>query len=128
MDNPYNYFLNFYKSPIFTTYIISQEIENVKLSVKNEYIEEITRLKSELNSQKELLDKEYNLKIKELVDQIEYLNKNQSVELEKAKLEVSKKMQEVIDEKDKEISNLTLSKSNISVKRIGERLEHWCAN
>ena len=37
-------------------------------------------------------------------------------------------MQEVIDEKDKEISNLTLSKSNISVKRIGERLEHWCAN
>ena len=105
-----------------------EKIENVKLSVKNEYIEEITRLKSELNIQKELLDKEYNIKIKELEDEIKLLNDKQNLEIEKVKLEVSKNMQEVIDAKDKEISNLTLSKSNISVKRIGERLEHWCAN
>lgn len=125
-------------------------IENTKLEVKTEYSSKITELETKLNNQETVIEAKYLAKIKELETQLqgqktiietEYSLKIEQLKQEKESLkrqfdldkreELSKvinEKDEVIREKDKEISELTRSKYGTNVKRIGERLEHWCEN
>lgn len=125
-------------------------IENTKLEVKTEYSSKITELETKLNNQETVIEAKYLAKIKELETQLqgqktvietEYNLRIEQLKQEKESLkrqfdldkreELSKvinEKDEVIREKDKEISELTRSKYGTNVKRIGERLEHWCEN
>lgn len=125
-------------------------IENTKLEIKTEYSSKITELETKLNNQETVIEAKYLAKIKELETQLqgqktvietEYSLKIEQLKQEKESLkrqfdldkreELSKvinEKDEVIREKDKEISELTRSKYGTNVKRIGERLEHWCEN
>lgn len=96
-------------------------LENAKLAITNEYESKITELQTKLNTQETTIESKYTLKVKELEQEI--INLKRQFELDKQE-EINK----ITAEKDKIINDLTRSKFGTNVKRIGERLEHWCEN
>ena len=96
-------------------------LENAKLAITNEYESKITELQTKLNTQETTIESKYTLKVKELEQEI--ISLKRQFELDKQE-EINK----ITAEKDKIINDLTRSKFGTNVKRIGERLEHWCEN
>lgn len=110
------------------------------IAVKTEALkEEITKYKKDLEHQKALADSEkmrdissaVALKEKELQNAITELKMALKVKESEIELAINKKEIEMKDElnaQKEEISNLRLTKSLLSVKKIGEELENWCNN
>lgn len=97
--------------------------KEIELSLSKElekYNKQINDLKLEINKL------EADIKQKDLEKEAQENNiKQQLLTIESNhKLEISN----IINEKDKEISNLKLQKSHKNVKLIGEELENWCNN
>ena len=111
-------------------------------NVRNEYLAEITKLKNQIES----YDKDKALSIsqiesayKEEINNLKSSKDLQTAELKEKyeeelnqsklnlaleKLEYERKLQE----KENELNKFKLSKSSLSVKRLGEELESWCNN
>ncbi|MDD3348836.1 MAG: DUF2130 domain-containing protein [Bacilli bacterium] len=101
--------------------------------------EEITKYKRDLEHQKELLAKEKANEIllavmkkeKELqanINQLQLSLQAKENEIILAVNQKEKELQKELNDQKEEISNLRLTKSLLSVKKIGEELENWCNN
>lgn len=118
------------------------KVEAAINSVRNEYLAEITKLKNQIESydkdkslaitqiesayKEEInnLKSSKDLQTAELKEQYEEKLNQGKLELALEKLEYERKLQE----KENELNKFKLSKSSLSVKRLGEELESWCNN
>ncbi len=114
-------------------------IKQAKLTAGLELQNKIIALEAQIKTQEEVLKIRYekeNLekqgellnKINTLENSIEYIKKEVSLTKEKEFLKKEEKYQQIINSLQDEKNRLTLEKSTLNVKKIGERLEHWCAN
>ena len=117
----------------------------VKLAVnikEKELQEKINDLESKLSLFEKAKELEIVNKLAEYKDKIADLEVSSKLELAKVKNEYEAKLNQKdldkanmeveftkeLQEKESQINKLTLSKSSLSIKRIGENLEHWCNN
>ena len=111
-------------------------------NVRNEYLAEITKLRNQIESydkDKALAITQIESAYKEEINNLKSSKDLQTAELKEKyeeklnqgklnlaleKLEYERKLQE----KENELNKFKLSKSSLSVKRLGEELESWCNN
>lgn len=114
-------------------------VEQAKLTATMELQNKIATLEVKMSSQEEVLKSKYEQaaleKQNELQNRINNLENNMEVvkkeillEKEKEFLTKEEHYKQIINTLQEEKNRLTLEKSMINVKKIGERLEHWCAN
>lgn len=114
-------------------------VEQAKLTATMELQNKIATLEAKMSSQEEVLKSKYEQaaleKQNELQNRINNLENNMEVvkkeillEKEKEFLTKEEHYKQIINTLQEEKNRLTLEKSMINVKKIGERLEHWCAN
>lgn len=120
-------------------------LNEVKLAVGNaekSYLDQINELKEQLNLFEAKKDLELHKKIKEYEDKINQISSDTQIQIANLKSEYEGKLNDqelanaqlkidhtkALQEKDSQINKLTLSKSSLSIKKLGESLESWCNN
>jgi len=112
--------------------IVAQEKSQVKLeyelnlSAKEKAISDL-KLDIELLKSKEreaILNKENEISL--LSEQLKGKDEIQRMELEKELSSLKQTFTELLSQKDIELMQLRLSKSNLQIKTLGEELEKWC--
>lgn len=96
----------------------NQIIENNRLTIERQYIDEINNLKKQLDSLKPQHELELEKVKNEYESKINELNLLHSEEINKKNAEIS--------EKDIKYQELQNRKASLNVKMIGEELETWC--
>lgn len=109
-----------------------KDIELVKekaiIETENLYKETITKLQVELLNKDVIKEKDIELAKEKAINSTEATFKEVINNLKMELLEKEKNHQTVLVEKDKLINDLTLQKSALNIKKIGEQLETWCNN
>ncbi|MBQ8292343.1 MAG: DUF2130 domain-containing protein [Bacilli bacterium] len=108
------------------------EIKNAIIDSNNKNNAEIAELKAKLNVLEESLKAKYETLNIQKQSELQLKIKTLESELELSKRQIILEKEEEFKIKEQEykttIERLTLERSNLNVKRIGERLEHWCEN